>query len=34
MANFQTIKNSLKKLETIQEITVKNPHCGVISFDD
>jgi hypothetical protein len=30
MANFQTIKNSLKKLENQRDKTEKNPLCGVI----
>jgi|WetSurMetagenome_2_1015567.scaffolds.fasta_scaffold1828007_1 hypothetical protein len=34
MSNFQTLKNTLKKLETIQEKTVKNPLCGVIYHED
>lgn len=34
MSNFQTIKNSLKKLETKQKDTEKIPRCGVICCDD
>jgi len=30
MSNFQTIKNSLKKLENQRDKTEKKPHCGVI----
>ena len=34
MSNYQTLKNSLKKLETQQEKTEKKPHCGVITYDE
>jgi len=34
MSNFQTIKNSLKKLESKQLSTEKVPGCGVIYKDE
>ena len=34
MANFLTLKNSLKKLEVKQREKEKYPHCGVIRRSD
>lgn len=33
MANYQTLKNSLKKLESRQKETDQRQYCGVIFFD-
>ncbi len=34
MANYQTLKNSLKKLESRQEKTDQREYSGVIFFDE
>jgi len=34
MANFQTVKNTLKKLELRQQETDQQEHCGVIFIDE
>jgi hypothetical protein len=34
MSNYQTLKNSLKKLENKQQDTEKKPNCGVVFQDE
>ena len=34
MANFQTVKNTLRKLETRQKETIRPEGCGVIFIDE
>jgi len=34
MANFQTVKNTLKKLESRQQETDQQEYCGVIFIDE